>query len=178
MTASGRANGQCLPDAVAAFRHQRQLQPQRHGGGGQRSAGRRVAVRGESPIERRAQIVELPRIIGAPFSDRPCLQLRFLARENRSRTYAAWWRATLARSPAFLELLQRVGAGRVEQPEPRFRPTDIGGDQRFRHQIDQTFNRTDVCCRRVNGNGRGGLAGKAAREYMPSARKNRLLYSD
>ena len=42
---------------------------------------------------------------------------------------------------AFVELLDRVGAGRVEQPETRFGATDIRDDQRFRHQIGQAVDR-------------------------------------
>ena len=40
-----------------------------------------------------------------------------------------------------IKFLQREGAGRVEQPEPRFGATDIRDDQRFRHQIDQEVDR-------------------------------------
>ena len=38
---------------------------------------------------------------------------------------------------ALVEPLERVGAGRLEEPEPRFGAADIRDDQRFRHQIGQ-----------------------------------------
>ena len=63
---------------------------------------------------------------------------------------------------ALIELLDRVGAGRVEQPEPRFSAADIRDDQGFRHQIGQPVYRLGrwVCC--IEGHRCGSLDSKAA----------------
>jgi hypothetical protein len=79
---------------------------------------------------------------------------------------------------ALVELLDRIGAGRVKQPEPRPGAADIRDNQRFRHQIGQAVDRINTCCCRIHGNGRGCLDGKAAREYAEGAERSLLVLAE
>src|SRR4051812_11654127 len=79
---------------------------------------------------------------------------------------------------ALIELLDRVGVSRVEQPEPRFGAANIRDDQRFRHQIGQAVDRMGARCRRIHGNDRSRLTGKAAREYTEGAEEPLLVLAE
>ena len=68
---------QRLFDALAAFAKQRQLHPDGTGGGGQRDASLRVAIRRECPVETGAHIVDMAAIDGKPFGLRRQFALGF-----------------------------------------------------------------------------------------------------
>ena len=76
---------------------------------------------------------------------------------------------------AFVELFDREGAGRFEQPETRFGATDIRDDQRFRHQIGQAVDRLAACRCRVYHHRCGRLDRKAARKYTESPEEKLLI---
>ena len=63
---AGGKSGERLPGTVVTLLQQRQVHPQRHRRSGQSHADRRVPGCGESPIERRAQVVDIARVIGSP----------------------------------------------------------------------------------------------------------------
>ena len=121
----------------------------------------RIAARRKGPVERRAQIVDFPGVIGQPFARRPRRRFTFGALEKIAVVLGVAARDPFALA-ALVELLDRVGAGRVEQPEPRFGAADIRDDQRFRHQIGQAVYRIDarLCC--IHRHGSGSLDRKAA----------------
>src|SRR3954462_14611138 len=79
---------------------------------------------------------------------------------------------------ALVELLDRAGVSRVDQPEPRFGAANIRDDQRFRYQIGQAVDRIGARCRRIHGNDRCRLTGKAAREYAEGAEEPLLVLAE
>ena len=74
---------------------------------------------------------------------------------------------------ALVKLLDRVGTGGVEQPEPRSGAADIGDNQGFCHQIGQTVYGIDARCR-VQAT-RGGLDRKAAGKDAESPEERLLV---
>ena len=120
-------------DALAAFAEQRQLHPDRHGGGGQRDAGLRVAARRERPVEAGAHIVDMAAVDRKPFGLRRQFALGFGAREIAAVEFGVAARGLLLLA-AGAQLLQRVGARGVEQAIMRRLAAQVGRDQRLRHQ--------------------------------------------
>ena len=127
----------------------------------QYNADHRVSLGRICPVQSRSDIVYLGRVGVAPFQRRSCLPLclRF-----------AHCVAEVLRVPAsmhfpfacFAEFLERVGAGRVEQPEPWFGAANIRDNQRFRHQVGQKVYSIDACGSRIHGHRRGAIGGEAA----------------
>jgi predicted ATPase len=94
--------------ATATFLHQRQQPPERDRGNRERDADCRVAVNGEGPVERDANIVELAAIGGQPFGGRPRLPFGLSAFEQIPKKFgmASHQRRQLA---GLLELRPPVG---------------------------------------------------------------------
>src|SRR5580693_8381766 len=100
------------------------MHPEGDGGGGQRRPDRSIAVWRKGPIERGAQIVDFTDVIGQPFVSRPCRRFTLSALEKITVILGV---AARELSPLFarVDLLDRIGACRIEQPEPRVGPADI-----------------------------------------------------
>src|SRR6266550_5615324 len=99
--------------AAAALLRQRQAHPDGDRSGGQRYPDRSIAAWRKGPGERRAQIVYFPSVIGQPFVGRPRRRVTFSALEKITVVLGVAARDSLAFA-ALVELLDRVGAGRVE----------------------------------------------------------------
>ena len=140
---SGPESGERPLGAAAALLQQRQAHPEGDRGGGQRHPDRSIAAWRKGPVERRAQIVDFPSVIGQPFVRRPRRRFTLSALEKIAVVLGVAARDPFALA-ALVKLLDRVGAGGVEQPEPRSGAADIGDDQRFRHQIGQPVYRIDA----------------------------------
>src|SRR5216683_3265554 len=76
---------------------------------------------------------------------------------------------------ALVEPLERVGASRFEQPEPRSGSAQIRGDQRFRNKIGQAVYGIHACVCSFHSHGRGGIDRKAATEDPESPKKQLLV---
>src|ERR1700753_2251608 len=68
---SGSQYDQCLLSPCTTLAQQRQVQPQWDGGGGQRYANLAAASWGKAPVESRAEIIDLRRVILQPFGYGP-----------------------------------------------------------------------------------------------------------
>ena len=76
---------------------------------------------------------------------------------------------------ALVELIDRIGAGRIEQVEPRFSAADIRDDQGFRHQTGQAVYRIAPCVCWIDGHGCDSLDRKATDKYAESPEKQLLV---
>ena len=84
--------------ALAAFTHQQQMQPDRGIGGREIDANRRVAGRGEGPVERRANVVDLSNT-ARQVLDPTKRSGADASGAKRSRKYTAWRPETVSVSP-------------------------------------------------------------------------------
>ena len=76
---------------------------------------------------------------------------------------------------ALVELLDRKGTGRLEQPETRFDATDICGNQRFCHQIGKAVYRIAGRLYCIENHGCGTLDCKAASKDAESPKEQLLV---
>src|SRR5580704_11700284 len=116
---SGPESGERSLGAAAALLQQRQAHPEGDRSGGQRYPDRSIAAWRKGPVEHGTQIVDFPSIIGQPFVRRSRRRFTFGALEKITVVLSVASRDAFAIA-ALVQLLDRVGAGRVEQPEPRF----------------------------------------------------------
>jgi hypothetical protein len=172
--ASGSEGTKRLLGATVALLKQRQTHPEGDRGGGQRHSDGYFAAWRKCPIERRPQIVDLLGVVGQPFARRPRRHFTFGALEKIAIVRGVAERDPVALA-ALVKLFDRVAAGRVEQPEPRFSAADICDDQRFCHQISQAVDRIDLCPCYIHSHGCGSLDGKAAREEAESPEEPLLV---
>src|SRR6266542_3334655 len=114
---SGPESGERSLGATTGLLEQRQTHPEGDCGGGQRYPDRSIAAWRKGPVERRAQIVDLRSVIREPFARRSRRRFTFGALENVAIVFGVATRdpVTLA---TLVKLLDRVGTGGVEQPEP------------------------------------------------------------
>ena len=63
-------------DPVPALAHQRELHPERHRGNRQRNADDGIAVGRDSPVQCRANVVDVPRVYREPLGRQPPLGFR------------------------------------------------------------------------------------------------------
>ena len=126
--------GERALDAAATLVHQRQLEPQRHRGDGERHADRRVAARRKGPVQRRPHVVDLAAVRGQPFGGGPRLPFGLGPLEEIPKVFGVA-SGHLVEFAAVGELLERVGPRRLEQPIARDCARDIRRDQRLRDQV-------------------------------------------
>src|SRR5580704_5262306 len=91
---------------------------------------------GEKAQSSAARKLSISREIGQPLICGPRRRFTFRAFEKTAIVLGVAAGESFALA-ARTNLLDRVGAGRVEQPEPRFGAADIRDKQRFGHQIGQ-----------------------------------------
>src|SRR5205823_3193677 len=107
------------------------------------------------------QIVDFWGVIREPFVRQPRRRFTFSVLEKTAVVLSV-----AARNPFALaapgNLLNRIGTGGVEQPEPWSGAADIGDDQRFGYEIGEPVYclARCVCC--IDGHGLGSLDRKTA----------------
>ena len=134
---SRRDGGEGPLGAPAALVDHRQVEHERHRDGRERHAERRVAIRREGPVQRRADIVDLATAGVQPTGRRTAfpLGLRPLEEVAVERGVAPCCRLKLA---ALDELARCVGPHRLEEPIARRRAAaELRRDHRFRNQVRQ-----------------------------------------
>ena len=137
------------------------MHPQRDCGGGQRRPDRCIAAWRKGPVERCADVIDFPGVISQPFDRGPRCRLTLGELKKVAIILGVAARDRFALS-APLNLLDRVGTGGVEQPEPWLGAADIRDNQGFRHQAGQTVYRIDACRRWVQCHRGGRLDREAA----------------
>src|ERR1700721_2471973 len=104
--------------SVATFGRERQIQPHRHIGGCELRTDGCVTLRRKGPVERRANVVDFLSGVGQPSTWRWRHGPSFRASEEIAVVLGM-----AARDPfalvARIKLLEHIGPGRIEQPEPR-----------------------------------------------------------
>lgn len=119
---------QCMSDPFATLHQQRQMQPGRDECGGEGDAGRGVAVGGKSPVERHADVVDLPHVGCHALRHR----LGFGGRAKAGQQDADEGGVALCDEPGltlFGQLFERVGPGCLQQPPSAVRALPVGDDQ-------------------------------------------------
>src|ERR1700729_3893462 len=95
------------------------MHPKWDRGGGQRRTDRSIAALRKSPVEPCAQIVDFGPVFGQPLSPSPHFRCGLGALEKIAVILGVTVRESFALAVR-VKLLDCVGAGRVEQSEPRF----------------------------------------------------------
>ncbi len=157
--------------ALAAFRQQRQLHPERDGGRRQRRAGLRVAVAREGPVETGADIVDVPAVDGEPLGLRLQFALGFRVRKEAA-VISGVPAGDVVIFAAVIQLLLGVDARGIQQAIMRPVASDIGNDERFCHEVGEMVG--DVVARGIAGDGAGGLHQEIAGEDAELAQQARL----
>src|ERR1700730_6839398 len=149
------------------------MHPERDCCGGQRRPDRSIAAWRKGPVERCANVIDFPGAISQPFDRGPRCRLTLGALENVAIILGVAARNMIALA-ALAELLERTGTGRAKEPKSRVGPTDIGDDQRFRHQIGQPVYGIRESRYWLHGHGCCSLDGEATCED-PERPEERLL---